>query len=554
MDWTMRFRASRRSCWTAAFFLFLAGWFSSFPLTASAQPSFSRSVDPLDELFVKGQSLESQHRWSEALSHYEEAVRDHPEDHRLRERLDTARIHYSLDRRYADPSFRDALSTLGARDTLELYGEVLLKIDTYFVSAPPWKQLVARGTASLDAALGRDMFLHYHLPYTSRDKMEQFRREMYRLVQSREVRTRHDARRVVEEVAGLAQIRLGLSPAAVAFEYICGAAGGLDDYSTYLTGSQLRDIYSQIEGNFVGLGVELKAEDHALLIVHVIPGSPAEEFGIRPGDRITAVQGRSTSELSSDEAAGMLQGEEGTVADLVLEPADAGPARRLRIPRRHVEVPSVEDIRIIDPTHGVAYARITSFQKTTSRDLDLALWDLHAQGMRALVLDLRGNPGGLLTSAVDVADKFVQQGSIVSTRGRNPQEAFHYDAHRAGTWRVPLVVMIDGESASASEIFAAAIRHNRRGMLVGSRSYGKGSVQGIFPLGTAGSGIRLTTAKFYAPSGRPISQVGVDVDIAVHEAARLTGDAAVSHRTVSDEDRALQVAVAAAAGRPVQPQ
>jgi carboxyl-terminal processing protease len=198
----------------------------------------------------------------------------------------------------------------------------------------------------------------------------------------------------------------------------------------------------------------------------------------------------------------------------------AGVVRRLRVRREHVEVPSVDDVKIIDPDFGVGYMKLTCFQKTTSRDLDAALWKLHREGMKSLVIDLRGNPGGLLTSSVEVADKFVDEGIIVSTRGRSTLEDYNYTAHKAGTWRVPLVVLIDGESASASEIFAGAIRDHRRGELVGQRSYGKGSVQGIFPLTLANSGVRLTTAKFYSPSGHPISNVGVKPDMEVREAAK----------------------------------
>ena len=135
----------------------------------------------------------------------------------------------------------------------------------------------------------------------------------------------------------------------------------------------------------------------------------------------------------------------------------------MNIRREHVEVPSLEGTEIIDADYGVAYLRIPAFQKTTARDLEAALWELHRKGMRSLVLDLRGNPGGLLTAAVEVADKFLTRGAIVSTRGRSPQEDFNYKAHYGNTWRVPLVVLIDGDSASASEIFAGAIKDNGRG-------------------------------------------------------------------------------------------
>ncbi len=157
-----------------------------------------------------------------------------------------------------------------------------------------------------------------------------------------------------------------------------------------------------------------------------------------------------------------------------------GRSRDLRVQRRRVEVPCVENVHIVDAEKKIGYLRLTNFQKTTTRDVERALWDLHRQGMRSLILDVRGNPGGLLSAAVEVADRFLMEGRIVSTRGRNARENFDYVAHRPNTWDVPLVVLIDNDSASASEIFAGAIADSGRGLIVGETSYGKGSVQGIF--------------------------------------------------------------------------
>jgi carboxyl-terminal processing protease len=234
--------------------------------------------------------------------------------------------------------------------------------------------------------------------------------------------------------------------------------------------------------------------------------------------------------------------------------------RTLSIRRAHVEVPSLEDVKILEPETGVAYMRIPAFQKTTTRDLDAALWDLHRQGMRSLILDLRGNPGGLLTSSVEVADKFIANGPIVSTRGRSEQENFNYQAHRAGTWRVPLVVLIDGNSASAAEIFAGAIKDSGRGKIIGSRSFGKGSVQGIFPLGYAGAGARLTTAKFYSPHGHPISNIGISPDIDARRATSVAagqsgqdGAQLVGYRGTANAngDKVLELAIQVARTQPV---
>jgi carboxyl-terminal processing protease len=177
-------------------------------------------------------------------------------------------------------------------------------------------------------------------------------------------------------------------------------------------------------------------------------------------------------------------------------------------------------VRIADSQYGIGYLKLTCFQKTTARDLDTALWKLHREGMKSLVVDVRGNPGGLLVAAVEVVDRFVERGVIVSTRGRSTQEDFTYSAHEQGKWRMPLVVMIDQDSASAAEIFAGAIRDHHRGTTVGVRSFGKGSVQGIFPLDDSTAGVRLTTAKFYSPNGRPYSRVGVDPDITVRVTAK----------------------------------
>ncbi len=533
--------------------------------TASAQPAAivqPASTEPvtivpealpsnaLGAVLEEGRQLESGSRWGEALSHYEEALREHRGNKALQERHDFAKLHYSLDRRYHDRSFRKSISALSSQQALSLYSELLNKTNTHYVNSPAWRSLISRGTRALDIALADAEFRKVNQLRISADQLARLRQDLYqRLGQhsARRLASARDAVNVASDMARLVQARTGLPQTATILEFVSAAANGLDDYSAYLTADQLREVYEQIEGNFVGLGVELKAEAGALLIVHVIPGSPAERAGIVANDRIVAVDGKSTADLSTDEAAAMLTGAEGSWVQVTAYTQGQQP-RVLNIRREHVEVPSLEDVKIVDNDYGIAYVRIPTFQKTTSRDLEAALWELHRKGMRSLILDLRRNPGGLLTSSVEVADKFLTQGNIVSTRGRSAQEDFNYQAHYGGTWRVPLVVLIDGDSASASEIFAGAIKDNDRGTIVGTRSYGKGSVQGIFPLGYAGAGIRLTTAKFFSPNGQPISHRGVQPDVAVDArlAAKPTTDGNIVEIDTADQDLILQAGIRAA--------
>jgi carboxyl-terminal processing protease len=470
--------------------------------------------DDLAVVLEQGSRLERERRWAEALSHYEDALRLHPQRPDLQQRVSVARAHYEVCRRHNDPSYAAALTKLTDRDALSIYDEVLLKVQSHYVHEPQWQRLLQSGQTSMQVAVTEPLFVSRYLATAPVDRLAGLQREVEQLVASRNVTDRRQASELVQSVGTTLRERYGIPSQAVILEFVSGAAAALDEYSSFLTGSQMDELFSQIEGNFVGLGVELKTEKTGLTIVNVISGGPAHVGGIRAGDMIVAVDGKTPNDTSPDTMADMLRGVEGTQVAVLVRNAQ-GTLQNLKLTRRRVEIPSVEQVKIIDPTYGVGYFKLTSFQKTTSRDVDAALWKLHEQGMRQLIIDLRGNPGGLLKAAVEVADRFVYEGLIVATRGRSPREDFDHKGEVAGTWRVPLVLLIDHDSASASEILAGAIRDHRRGTVVGEKSYGKGSVQGIFPLATANVGIRLTTAKWYTPSGQAISGTGIKPDVVV---------------------------------------
>ena len=507
-------------------------------------PSAVASIDQ-DELTLatnKGASLESDRQWSQAIGHYEQAVRDFPDSRQLYQRLVISRLHYDVNRRYGDKSFIASAHTMNASQALDLYTEVLANLETHYVESIDWSRVLLHGTAALEIALSEEKFVSDRLPRQDAARLNQFQQTIHRRIANRPSNSRFDLRATAGFVSKIARQEIGLDPTAVVLEYVSGAISTLDPYTRLLSGDQLDDMFSNIEGNFVGLGVELETAKDSLKILSVIPGGPAAEEGIKPGDRIVRVEGAETHLQDPEVAADLLRGPENTYVSLTL----ANPQnerREMSVQRRRVEVPCVENVHIVDAATRVGYFRLTNFQKTTTRDIERALWDLHRKGMRALVLDVRGNPGGLLSAAVEVADRFLSNGRIVTTRGRNSRENFDYVAHRSNTWDIPLAVLIDGDSASASEIFAGAISDSRRGILIGQRSYGKGSVQGIFRMQSAKFGLCLTTAKFYSPNGTAISQNGVHPDYPVESryiAARPDAD---GHVTLDNEDLVLQEAV-----------
>ncbi len=513
--------------WLLAATLIGLGW----SVAASAQPvwvpiapepadigSIAVSV-PHEDLATRTTALVHEGRWADVVGICETAARKGTLAPSLRQQYDLAKLHCDVARRHAEPAFRGQLLSLSETDARRVYGEVLARIGSHHVENPDYARLLSRGLRAIDVALEEPAFAAAHAAQVTPERRSVYREHVAQIAGSRGVSTQEDAEAMAAWVARAAHSILGIPPAVTLIEMSAAAVGGLDEYSAFLTTGQLDDLYSQIEGNFVGLGVELKSAADGLLVVHVIPASPAARAGVRAGDHLVGVGGRSIGGLSVDEAAHLLQGPEGSLVTLAILRAPA-PARAVTVRREHVEVPSIEDVRMLDTTAGIAALKLSSFQKTTAADLEAALRRLDAAGMRSLVIDLRGNPGGLLSAAVDVADLFLERGLVVATRGRSPDEDFNYSAGRPGTWRMPLVVVIDGDSASSSEIFAGAIRDHARGTIVGSRSYGKGSVQGIFPLDAAGVGMRLTTAKFFSPKGLPYSGVGVEPDVPVHTVAR----------------------------------
>lgn len=285
------------------------------------------------------------------------------------------------------------------------------------------------------------------------------------------------------------------------------AAGG-DPYTDYFDAKTLKDFLVEAKGTFGGVGIVLGMRDKQITVIAPIEGTPADAAGIASGDRVLAIDGQSTKDMPLDKAVGMIRGAEGVPVTLTIYRAGEN-NRDYTLVRALIQIKSVAG-KMLDG--GIGYIRLTYFNENTGADLDAKLRDLEAQGMKAVILDLRNNPGGLLEESVKVASHFVPKGPVVSVVTRDGKRRTSYNQTAPPGW--PLVVLINGGSASASEIVAGAIQDTKAGTLVGTRSFGKGSVQNLVPLGDD-TALKITTARYHTPADRVIDGIGIEPDIFV---------------------------------------
>jgi carboxyl-terminal processing protease len=296
---------------------------------------------------------------------------------------------------------------------------------------------------------------------------------------------------------------------------INGMLNGLDPHSSYMDPKNFRDMQVQTRGEFGGLGIEVTMEDGLVKVVAPIDETPAAKAGIRAGDMITQLDDDQVQGLTLNQAVEKMRGPVGTKIRLKLQRKGVDKPIEVTIERAVIRVRSV---RWRTDGDDIGYIRLTQFNEQTTEGLKKALSELQTQipadKLRGYIIDIRNNPGGLLDQAISVSDAFLERGEIVSTRGRNAEETQRFNA-RAGdlTKGKPVIVLINGGSASASEIVAGALQDHKRATILGTRSFGKGSVQTIIPLGGGNGALRLTTARYFTPAGRSIQAKGIVPDI-----------------------------------------
>jgi carboxyl-terminal processing protease len=509
---------------------------------APASPLPAGSYFPPDGRRPADEALrcEEQGRWLDACRLYDELLRADRtrDDYRDAYRRCLRRFH--LASRHRDPSYRQALARLDPAQALDLYEQVLAKLAATY--AEPQRADVAllfrQGVQELRFALEDDAFVEAYLPGAPREAVLAFQRRLEEW-QGHTVRTRAEARKEVMDVALAAQ-RDGLAPRpaalvpAFALEFASGGCNALDEYTLFLTPASYAAAQAAQEGRTVGVGLDLAAADGRLEVARVYPGGPAQEAGLLPHDRVARIDGRPADGLAAADAAERLRGEPGTAVELEIFPGGDGmlPARSVRLTRRPVVIPTVRWERLpenLSPVPAVSapvyLVTITHFTRSTVKEVQEALAVMTTEGMAGVVIDLRGNPGGLFEPAVGVAELFVAEGGVLAyTHGQMRKYNQPYVGRSAAhplpaSATVPLVVLVDAETASAAEVLAGALKDRGRARVVGQTTYGKGSIQCLVPLkdpplDKAPGGIRVTVGKFESPAHHPYSGRGVEPDVA----------------------------------------
>lgn len=295
-----------------------------------------------------------------------------------------------------------------------------------------------------------------------------------------------------------------------------GILESLDPHSSFLTPEMYKDMQTETKGEFGGIGIEITIKDGFPTVITAIEDTPAYKAGLKSGDHIIKIEGKVTKNMNLADVVKMIRGQKGKPVNLTIMREGFTTPRDYQVMRDIIQVKSVK-FRMLEDGYG--YVRIVQFQEKTARDLDTALKELAKSNkdkpLKGLVLDLRNDPGGLLEQAVEVSDRFLNEGLIVYIEGRKKEESrMKFFAQKRDDFGAPLVVLVNEGSASASEIVAGALQDHKRAIIVGTKTFGKGSVQTVFPLAD-GSAVRITTAKYYTPKGRSIQAEGIMPDIVV---------------------------------------
>ncbi|MCD6404922.1 MAG: S41 family peptidase [Planctomycetes bacterium] len=466
-----------------------------------------------DEVLVQAGEYARQQRWVRALLLLREIKDEKYTSPEYRAISENAQLNLSLEARYSKDS-GDENTGRSVSDGLDFIRHMLLLADVNYVEDVDNRDLFEGGVKNLGLLLENRRATKKVLPPETMGMKAQFLNfleETKQHVYQKSALSISDFRTRIERILMENKGTVDLPDGVVITEFIYGIADALDPNTGFIPRHAYREFQDDTAGHFGGLGIEITLEDSILTVVTPLDGTPAAEAGLLPGDRIIAIEGESTEGMNLMEAVRRLRGPLGTSVTISVVHRSSPDPVEVKITRGNIVLESVKGYNV-DPESGqwqyvldeadrIGYVRLTDFKEDTAGDLDRAIGVLRDKGMQGLVLDLRFNHGGLLTSGVSVADRFLSQGTIVTVKGTHTR-ARPWRAHYFRTYEsFPVVILVNEQTASAAEILAGALKDHSRAILVGTRTFGKGTVQTVYPLGGGLAAFKLTTGKYYTPSG-----------------------------------------------------
>ena len=510
--------SSPRSPWIGSTLLVALAWF--VPSLSAQEPVpplglVASSTEKIEDVRRQARAAEKQGDWLKACWRYDEILRRERGNVAAREAYHRCLRRLQITTRHNDRGYRDALASLTFSQALDVYEQVLNIVRPAYVDRDKADlgTLFKHGLTELRFALEDEAFLREHLQGVPLEAIRAFRTKLQEWP-ARRLASASEARDQVTAVLNIA-FRSGIPDrsslsVAVALEFASGACSGLDEYSLFFNPSHFGDLMASWRGKYAGIGAELAINiDGQLQITHVYPRSPAEEAKLE-GAYLLRIDQLRTDTLPAYYAAERLRGEVGTTVELeVVLPGQMEP-QVYKLVRRPVTVGTVEsDViaeNMMEMQDRVGYLRITSFHKSTLQDVKEALARLQSAGVKGLILDLRGNPGGSFPAAVKVSELFLPEGSLVVLTQGTVKE-FDQQQFRVGSlnpFALPMVVLVDGETASAAEVLAGCLKEQGRARIIGQTTFGKGTIQVLIPMDKSPlqktpGGIRVTVAKFYWP-------------------------------------------------------
>ena len=484
---------------------------------------FAEPTPKEQKLLQKAIHWEKTSRWDKACVLYKKLLHQNTKSKFYRGKYFHCLRRYLQVVRHKDPSYRKDVLSLNYGKSLRLYTFLMTFLQNHALEQDKVTplQLFQKGLQELDYALSDANFRKLHLKYATLKEIKEFRTKIRTTWNTRSVYSVEQAANEIREISIEAIKKLKLRPTTVVMEFTCGGCYAFDNYTKYLTPDELRRLCNSLKGETVGVGLKVGLRGGRIVITHIDIDGPAAEVepSLMIGDEISNINGKSTELMSPETVTGILNGTVGSKVRITVAYPEM--SQSIELIRRPIFQPSVE---FEMKTASIGYLAVHSFQETTLIELDSALSTLKKQGAKALVLDLRGNRGGIVEAAIEASRRFLRKGVIVSTKTSDAKFDVTYVSNNPTALALPLVVLVNGETASSAEILAGALKDNNRALFVGQPTFGKSCIQEVYEISPHPGlhypgGLRITVARFYSPNGKAYTGNSIVPDLLVEDSS-----------------------------------